>query len=92
MGQGKSKGPKWASKEDNLLAGKIKSLDIDPSKENDREYLWTASKLHLRDFSKPNQKQNAIKRLRNKLRQWNVDTTLKGARKKKADEAKNSGK
>ena len=92
MTRGPPTGPKWGVDQDKLLAKKFKSLDIDPSKENDREYLWTVSKLHFKDFSRPNQKQNAITRLRNKCRQWNLDKTLKGARKKKADEAKNLGK
>ena len=92
MARGRATGAKWAANEDKLLAGKIENLDIDPSRENDREYLWSVSKLHFKDFSKPNQKQNAIKRLRNKLRQWNTDQTLKGARKKKANKATNLGK
>ena len=63
MSRGKYLGPKWGAIQDSLLATKIKNLNIDPSRENDREYLWSMPKLHFKDFSKPNQTQNAINSL-----------------------------
>ena len=90
--RGAPRGPKWGEAQDDQLRDLLEKGEIDDSKENDNTYLWKKSVEYFPNYSRKEQRQNAIKRLRLKLRQWKVDKTLTGARKKKAEQkAKKQG-
>ena len=75
----------WTSTEDEQLVLLFKNNAIDFKREEDREYLWEKTQEHFPNHlgEGASGKNNAIRRLREKCRKWDLDQSLKGARKSK---------
>jgi len=76
--------PSWTSQQDEELADHIRHnrIIVDRAHESDRNYLWTATQSFFPEFCGQGAggKENAIRRIRKKIRQWNLHQTLSGAR------------
>ena len=75
--------PSWSIRQDEELADLIRSNDIlvDEAHESNRNYLWEVTQQYFPEFcgnGAPG-KENAIRRLRAKIRRWNLNQTLTGA-------------
>ena len=76
----------WSTEQDNQLAVLLNNNTIQASKEQEyrnqpssyREYLWQVSQEHFLAFS--GNKERSIRRLRDKIRNWNLNVTLAGVR------------
>ena len=76
----------WTTEQDEQLAVLLNNNTIEATKEAEyrnqpssyREYLWQVSQEHFLAFS--GNKERSIRRLRDKIRNWNLNVTLAGVR------------
>ena len=76
--------PTWTTSEDKQLAELIRQnrITVNQTTEADRKYLWEVNQKHFPDYcgQGTSGKENAIRRMRKKFRQWNLNQTLVNAR------------
>jgi len=72
----------WNRTQDQDLRNLISTGAIDPTREADRNYIIAVTREHFPSFIGDSRRSvdNAVKRLRNKFRQWNLGKNLTGAR------------
>ena len=76
----------WSTTEDEKLARLFKDNSIDWTEEGSNDYLWEKTQEFFPEFTGKGAsgKANAIRRLRDKCRKWDLERSLKGARRRSA--------